>query len=237
MERGRAVTRSARAELRAELLARVPASYSPRLHLTVLTASGLGAAALALALVRDLGAWQLLAVPVFVALGNALEWHVHRDVLHRRMRPVQILYVRHTPQHHALYVAGDMAIHSPRELRFVLLPAHAVATLLGLLSPIAIALAWAGQRNLALLLVATAGVYVVAYEWLHLAFHLPPRSRLALAPMLRTLGRHHEEHHAPNLRNRWNFNVTFPLWDVLRGTLHRPARHRSPVPAAGRAAR
>jgi sterol desaturase/sphingolipid hydroxylase (fatty acid hydroxylase superfamily) len=33
----------------------------------------------------------------------------------------------------------------------------------------------------------------------------------------RALRRHHERHHAPE--RRWNFNVTVPLWDVLRGTL------------------
>jgi sterol desaturase/sphingolipid hydroxylase (fatty acid hydroxylase superfamily) len=223
------MTRSARADLRADLLARIPAGYSPERHLAILTASGLGAAALALAALRDVAPWQLALVPVFVAMGNALEWHVHRGILHRRTRPVQILYVRHTPQHHALYVADDMAIHSRRELRFVLLPAHAIVLCLALISPVALALGWGGQRNVALLLVATAGLYLVAYEWLHLAWHLPAANALSRAPLLRALRRHHAEHHAPALRNRWNFNVTFPLWDLVRGTLHDPAARRRPV--------
>jgi hypothetical protein len=28
---------------------------------------------------------------------------------------------------------------------------------------------------------------------------------------------------------RWNFNVTVPLWDHVRGTVYRPAQGRGPV--------
>ena len=220
------MTRGARAELRAELLGRVPPRYSPWLHLGSMTASALALAALALALLRDVTTWQLSLVPAFLLLGNALEWHVHRDLLHRRTRPVQILYVRHTPQHHALYVADDMEVHSARELRFVLLPPYAVVAILAIVSPFPIALALAGQPNVALLFVATTALYLTAYEWLHLAFHLPVGGGLARFGPLRAARRHHRVHHASHLKNRWNFNVTFPLWDLVRGTFHR----RAPAP-------
>jgi hypothetical protein len=231
------VTRGARAELRTELLGRIPDGYSPRLHLAIMTASGVALAAIALALLRDVRAWELSLLPAFLLLGNALEWHVHRDVLHRRTRPVQILYVRHTPQHHALYVADDMEIHSARELRFVLLPAYAVAAILAVVSPFPLALAWVGEPNVALLFVATTALYLTAYEWLHLAVHLPLRGGLARFAPMRAARRHHQVHHASHLKNRWNFNVTFPLWDLVRGTLRRgAAAHRGP-PLARPAAR
>jgi sterol desaturase/sphingolipid hydroxylase (fatty acid hydroxylase superfamily) len=202
-----------------------------------MTASGLGLAALAVAFLHGVTAWQLSAVPVFVLLGNALEWHVHRDLLHRRTRPVQILYVRHTPQHHALYVADDMEIRSAPELRFVLLPSYAVVAILAIVSPFPIALALLGQPNLALLFVATAALYLTAYEWLHLAFHLPLRGALVRLAPLRAARRHHQVHHASHLKNRWNFNVTFPLWDLVRGTLRRQAAPRRDPPLARPAAR
>ncbi len=230
------MTRGSRAELRAELMRRVPAGYSPGLHLALLTATGLAVAALALALLADVRAWQLALVPVFVVFGNAVEWHVHRNFLHRRTRPLQILYVLHTPQHHALFVTDDMTVQGARELRFVLLPWFAILAVLAFVSPVPIALAWAGQRNLALLVVATAALYLVAYEWLHLAAHLPARGAAGrLAPM-RALRRHHALHHGTHLRHRANFNVTFPLWDLVRGTLHRPSPARARPALARRAA-
>jgi sterol desaturase/sphingolipid hydroxylase (fatty acid hydroxylase superfamily) len=231
------MTRGSRAELREDLLRRVPARYSPSLHLAALVGSGLAVAAIALALLREVRAWQLAAVPVFVLLGNAAEWHVHRGLLHRRTRPLQWLYVCHTPQHHALYVPDDMALHGARELRFVLLPAYSVLALLAIAAPFPIAFAWLGQPNIALLFVATAALYVVAYEWLHLAWHMPSHGPLDRLRVVRAMRLHHAFHHAPHLRSRWNFNVTFPLWDLLHGTIHRAPRRRAGATVAGHAAR
>jgi sterol desaturase/sphingolipid hydroxylase (fatty acid hydroxylase superfamily) len=226
------MTRTSRAELRAELMARVPRSYSPALHLLLPALTGVLAAGAALTLIRDLRPWQLACVPGFLAFGNAVEWWVHRRVLHRRTRPVEVFYVRHTPQHHAVYVADDMAIGSWRELRLVLLPAYAVLGILFLTSPLTLLLVLAGQPNLAALWVVCVVAYLLAYEWLHLAYHLPEGSRIGRARLIRALRRHHQLHHAPHLMNRWNFNVTVPLWDWLRGTLHPSAPGATGVPAA-----
>jgi hypothetical protein len=226
------MTRTSRAALRAELMSRVPRSYSPGLHLLLPALIGIGAAALALSRIRDLRAWQLAFVPAFLVFGNAVEWWVHRRVLHRRTRPVEVFYVRHTPQHHAVYVADDMAIGSWRELKLVLLPAYAILGYLALTSPLTAAFALAGQPNLAALWVASVVAYLLAYEWLHLAYHLPETSRIGRARAIRALRRHHQLHHAPHLMNRWNFNVTVPLWDWVRGTLHpvrRPASQADPA--------
>lgn len=225
------MTRTSRAELRAELMSRVPRSYSPGLHLLLPALVGVAAAALALSRIHDLRAWQLAFVPVFLVFGNAVEWWVHRRILHRRTRPVEVFYVRHTPQHHAVYVSDDMAIGSWRELKLVLLPAYAIVAYLVLTSPIAAAFAAAGQPNLAALWVVSVVFYLLAYEWLHLAYHLPETSRIGRVHVIRALRRHHQLHHAPHLMNRWNFNVTVPLWDWVRGTLH-PVRRRDVRDAA-----
>lgn len=231
------MTRTSRAELRAELMSRVPRSYSPRLHLLLPALIGFGAAGLALSRVEDLRAWQLLLVPAFLVFGNAVEWWVHRRILHRRTRPVEVFYVRHTPQHHAVYVADDMAIRSLRELKLVLLPAYAILGILALTSPATVAFALLGQPNLAALWVASVVVYLLSYEWLHLAYHLPESSRLGRSRLVRRLRRHHQIHHAPHLMQRWNFNVTLPLWDRLRGTLYPAAgvAPRAATAADGRA--
>ena len=230
------MTHASRAEFRKELLARVPRRYSPIVHLVLPPLAALAIAGFALSRIQDLRLWQLAFVPVFLVLENALEWHAHRGLLHRRTRFVEVMYIRHSVQHHRLYVGDAMAIRTARELRFVLLPSYAVFAVLAVAAPIPVAFALAGQRNLAALWIASAAAYLLAYEWLHLLCHLPEDAPVARLAAVRALRRHHRLHHAPHLMQRWNFNVTLPLWDLVRGTLHRT--HAQPAGAhAARSAR
>jgi sterol desaturase/sphingolipid hydroxylase (fatty acid hydroxylase superfamily) len=95
-----------------------------------------------------------------------------------------------------------------------------------------VALAALVSPNVGALWVATTIAYVLAYEWLHLSYHLPEDGPVGRLPLVRVLRRHHAIHHAPEFMQRWNFNVTLPLLDWIRGTLYRPARA---APAAARA--
>jgi len=215
------MTQEARSELRADLLSRIPCWYSPWLHLAFPAVVGVAIAAFALTRIEALRSWQIALVPLFLVLANAIEWHSHRGLLHRRTRPLEQLYVRHTPQHHAIYVAEDMFIRDWRELKLILLPAWGILAILAASSPVAIVLFALGERNVAALWVATVVVYVLSYEWLHLAYHLPADGLIGRLRVTRWLRRHHQRHHAPNLMQRWNFNVTVPLWDHVRGTVWR----------------
>jgi sterol desaturase/sphingolipid hydroxylase (fatty acid hydroxylase superfamily) len=216
------MTEASRAELRSDLASRIPRWYSPWMHLAFPTLAGVAIAGFALSRIRDLAPWQLALVPVFLVFGNLVEWHAHRGLLHRRVRPLEVLYVRHTPQHHAIFVAGDMALKNARELKLILLPAYGILAVVAVTSPITFLLVWIGQPNLAALWVASAIFYLLAYEWLHLAYHLPAESRIGRMRAIGVLRRHHELHHATHLMQRWNFNVTVPLWDWVRGTIYRP---------------
>jgi sterol desaturase/sphingolipid hydroxylase (fatty acid hydroxylase superfamily) len=101
----------------------------------------------------------------------------------------------------------------------VLIPAYGLFLIFVSLVPVAAALWLILGRNVSLLYTATAMAYALLYEWLHLAYHLPPESRIGRLPPIRFLRRHHEIHHDPRLMRHWNFNVTMPLWDWVRGTL------------------
>jgi sterol desaturase/sphingolipid hydroxylase (fatty acid hydroxylase superfamily) len=121
-----------------------------------------------------------------------------------------------------IFVTDDMAIRATREFYLVLIPAYGiVAAGVGAL-PIPAAL-WLGfgLRNPALLFMATTMAYVVAYEWLHLSYHAPADSFVGRLALIRRLRRHHALHHAPELMQKWNFNVTVPLWDWVRRTIYR----------------
>jgi hypothetical protein len=224
------MTEASRAELRADLLSRIPRWYSPTLHLAFPAVAGLAIAVFALSRVEGLRLWEVALVPVFLLAGNAIEWHAHRGLLHRRTRLLEELYVRHTPQHHAVYVADDMFIREWREVKLILLPAWGVLAILAFSSPIAVGFLLLGLPNLAALWVASVVAYVLSYEWLHLAYHLPADGRIGRLGVTRWLRRHHQRHHAPQLMQRWNFNVSVPLWDHVRGTVwHAPSEAPSPA--------
>lgn len=207
-----------RNEIRARVLARSPRWYSPGAHLIVPSVFALGVIAAAILLLRDLRAWQLLTVPVVYVLDNINEWYIHRDMLHKRTLIAPVLYNRHTPEHHMIYVTDDMAMRDKLEYQLVLIPAYGLFLIFMTLVPIT-ALVWAlGFRNVALLYAATSMFYAASYEWLHLSYHLPRESWIGNLRPIRVLRRHHAVHHDPRLMQRWNFNVTIPLWDWVRGT-------------------
>ncbi|HEV8321004.1 MAG TPA: sterol desaturase family protein [Myxococcota bacterium] len=209
---------ASRDALRATLVARIPRWYSPWAHLACPSVVGLGLIVVAVLLLRDVRWWDLLVVPLTFVASNVTEWRTHRYVLHRRSRFVELLYDRHTPEHHRVFITEDMAMRSTREFRLVLIPAYGILVTFLVTLPLAALAWWAGLHNGAALYVATTMGYVVSYEWLHLAYHLPPDSGLGRLWLVRVLRRHHATHHDPALMQRWNFNVTIPLWDWVRGT-------------------
>ncbi|MGH7815418.1 MAG: sterol desaturase family protein [Candidatus Binataceae bacterium] len=204
---------------RATALARLPDWYNPWLHFFVPSAFGLAVIVTAIAMLKNVTWLELLAIPITWIITNANEWRIHRDLLHRRFRPAAILYDRHTPEHHMIYVTDDMAMRNRREFALVLIPAYGLFLIFVTLLPVT-ALIWAaGFRNIALLYLATAMGFTVSYEWLHLSYHLPHDSRIGKLWLVRVLRRHHAIHHDPRLMQRYNFNVTVPFWDWVRGTM------------------
>jgi hypothetical protein len=215
---------SRRDQLRDRLVAAIPRWYSPWLHLAFPSLVGLGVIAASLLALRHLQPIDLVAVPATFLVLNAGEWRIHRDLLHRRTPPFSVLYDRHTPEHHLVFVTEDMAIRSTREFHLVLIPAYGiVAAAVGALPIPATLWLGFGLRNPALLFMAVTMAYVVAYEWLHLSYHAPPDSAVGRLRVIQRLRRHHAVHHAPELMQSWNFNVTIPLWDWVRGTIYRDA--------------
>lgn len=206
--------------MRAEAIARIPSWYSGWAHLAFPSAVGIGLIAAAVSLLDrpSLAAW--LTVPVVLVFVNFVEWHVHRHVLHRRIWPLEELFWRHTPEHHVIFVRDDMAMRSTREFRLVLIPFYGILAIFVTTLPVtAVLWAWV-SANVALLWVAATMGYVVAYEWLHLSYHLPADSRVGRSGLIRWLRRAHAMHHTPELMQRWNFNVTVPLADRVLGTIH-----------------
>ena len=65
------------------------------------------------------------------------------------------------------------AMRANAEFRLVLIPFYGILAIFLSALPITAALWFLVSHNVALLWVATTMGYVVAYEWLHLSYHLP----------------------------------------------------------------
>jgi thiosulfate reductase cytochrome b subunit len=222
-------TSEGRIALKQKVLSELPAWYSPLLHFAFPAIFGVGVVVASCLAVHGVTALQLLTIPLTFLMSNAVEWRAHKHALHKRHPIMPVLFERHTPMHHRLFVEGAMAINDWRELSMVLLPSFGVLAILSLQLPLVGLGFLFGLRNVALLFMATSMGYVLLYEWLHLAYHLPDESFIGRRALIRRLRQHHARHHNPKLMQRWNMNVTLPLFDWVFGTIH---RHPSAIGSA-----
>ena len=95
-------------------------------------------------------------------------------------------------------------------------------------APPALLAGWLLGPNVGWLVLLTAALYVVGYELSHLAYHLPEESFIGQRKLVRVMREHHARHHDPRLMQRYNFNVTVPLGDLLFGTMA-PAKLNRPA--------
>jgi hypothetical protein len=203
----------------------VPAHYRGWLHL--LFTFGVGSTALAWCLLQ-LNAVQPLewvTIPLTALYANLAEYWGHRGPMHHRTRGLGMVFERHTRQHHRFFTAIVMPIDGLRDLRAVLFPPVLMTFfILAFALPVALLLSWLATPNVGWLFIATSLGYFLNYEFLHLAYHLPPDHFIGRFPLVSRLKRLHETHHDPRLMARHNFNITYPLGDWLFGTLHKPGR-------------
>ena len=204
---------------RARLHARIGKNYSPWLHLGATLSVGMAALAFALANVHHPSLLELLTIPITFLVANASEWRAHKDLLHRRVRPLHELYDRHTPEHHMVFGYDDMAIRDVKELKLVLIPAIGVIGIVAMTMPFALLTGKLFGANCGWLMLMTSALYVAGYEVSHLSYHLPPESFVGRLWLVRVLREQHRRHHHPRLMQRWNFNVTFPIFDFVHRTI------------------
>jgi hypothetical protein len=222
------LTLARRDKVRAEALAEIPWWYSPYGHLAATTGIGLVVLiASTIFLTRTTIRWtDVLVVPAVVLLANFFEWRVHKHVLHRRFWPFEVIYDKHTPMHHMIYVEEDMALRSKQEFRLVLIPAAGVLGIVIAAAPLALALSHFWSSAAGWLFLLTASLFMVSYEVLHLCYHAPSDSFIGRRKIIQVLRAHHAKHHDPRYMQRYNFNVTVPLFDLIMGTMA-PRDHRS----------
>jgi sterol desaturase/sphingolipid hydroxylase (fatty acid hydroxylase superfamily) len=144
--------------------------------------------------------------------------------MHHRRRGLGLIFTRHTLQHHRFFTDESMACDSSRDFKIMLFPPVMLVFFIGGLAlPIGAAFFWLVSPNAGYLFATAAVAYFLLYEWLHFLYHLPSTSKAARLPFLGRLRRHHQLHHNPRRMSGWNFNITFPIGDLIFGTYWREA--------------
>ena len=212
------------AELRFVRAEHIAAGYSPWRHmaLTLALATALATLGVALAVRARAGDWLLL--PGFLVIANFLEWMVHRNPMHRPLRP-RIMYRNHAQLHHLAFTDGRMVIGKTEELGLIMMPWYTMLGMFLIASPVMVLAGVLRGPGLAGVFLVGAVAYFLCYETLHALYHLPDatldRAGIGRLRAFRRLQGHHRHHHILGRMAAVNFNVTFPLMDRLFGTLEK----------------
>lgn len=205
--------------------AHIGAGYRGRRHLAFTIGVCLLVIGFCITQLAGITAWEWLTIPITFLYANLVEYFGHRGPMHHPRKGLRLIYERHTRQHHRFFRDDAMAFDTARDYKAVLFPpALIVFYLLGFAAPTGLLVAWLFSDNVALLYVATAIGYFLNYEVLHFAYHTPADAWLARLPLMSRLRRLHTLHHRPSLMQHYNFNITYPIGDLLFGTLYRDAR-------------
>lgn len=169
---------------------------------------------------QDLRWIELAVVPLTLLFGNWVEYAIHRYPLHRVYPALEPGYRIHTLQHHNFYVSGSMDFESFRDFIMVLFPPWApvgVGALTSLLGACVVTPLF--SANSGHLFAASGTSCLLLYELLHALSHCPDDGWASRLPLIQGIRRHHQGHHDPALMSRYNFNITFPVFDWVYGTV------------------
>jgi hypothetical protein len=203
-------------------LEQVGTGYRGWLHLGFTGAVCIVAIGWCIAELEQVKPLEWLTVPITFLYANLVEYFGHRGPMHHPKPGLRLIFERHTRQHHRFFREDAMAFESSRDFKAVLFPpALIVFYLLAFAAPAGLLVSWIFSANAALLFVATAIGYFLNYELLHFAYHAPRDTWVARLPMMDRLRSLHTLHHRPELMQRYNFNITYPIGDRIFGTLYR----------------
>lgn len=212
-----------------------PRYYSGELHLAFAAFVLIGTMGWHLLRVTDLSWAELMVVPATVLLGNWVEYAMHRYTLHGLHPLLKPLYHIHSVDHHRYYTYEAMDLERFRDFMQVLFPpwAHVlVPAALSIIGMWIVAPMW--STNAGHLFAASGTSGLLLYEVLHSLSHCADDSWAGRLPLIQGIRRHHRLHHHPSLMNRWNFNISLPVFDLVLGTRTMSAPAAAPAREPGR---
>lgn len=172
---------------------------------------------------------ELSTLPASFLYINLVEYWAHRLPMHKPMPLLTIVFKGHTLQHHRYFTKDAMECRDSMDLKFLFFPPSMILFFtVAFALPMGFILLAVASANVALLFVITAALYYLSYEYMHAAYHLPDSHWVSRLPGIKTLRRSHRLHHDHHLMSHANFNITFPIGDLIFGTRVRDNEATSP---------
>ena len=222
MDDGRAIPESVAAARNAFRERCVSPRYSGPLHLTTTVSISALIAIGSILMLDNVQPLEWLTVPLAFLYANLAEYLGHRGPMHHKTRLLAGVFQRHTVEHHSFFTNEAPMFESTKDYRAVLFPPILLIFFFGAFAaPVGAVLYYVATPNVGFLFVLTAILYFLNYELLHFAYHCDPQSRIGQLPLVSRLRKHHIVHHDKRLMTRYNFNITYPICDVLFGTHYR----------------
>ncbi len=172
-----------------------------------------------LAALDQVQALEFLTIPITFLYANLAEYLGHKGPMHHKTRGLELLFQRHSMEHHAFFTEAQTTFGNSKDFKAVLFPPIMLLFFFGCLAlPVGLLLYFLLSPNVAYLFVFTAEAYFLNYELLHFCYHIDKNSWVSKLPFMATLRCHHTLHHDRRLMNHYNFNITYPICDRLFGT-------------------
>ncbi len=195
-------------------------SYSGKLHLLFINIWCLAGIIACAFNIHHPTVKQICIIPFTLLYTNLFEYLGHRYPMHHRYEALKAVFKRHTLQHHHFFTTNSMNCESPADFKIILFPPVLLIFFSVLfVLPAALLIYYVFSLNAAMFYVAATLAYYLNYEWLHLSYHLPETHFVYGMPGLKFLRRLHFQHHDIKEMDKHNFNITYPVFDIIFRTL------------------
>ena len=212
---------------------RIPRNYSGVLHLALTVGASAIVMVYCVLHLRDIRALEWLTIPATFLYANLTEYFTHRVPMHRPIPGLTKVFAGHTLEHHHYFTNESMELDGMRALAIILFPPMTLAIFVGIFAfPVAFLLGRHVSANTGYLFLATAMGYYANYELFHLAYHMPENSRIGRLPFMKRLRLHHTRHHDLRWMSGYYFNITYPIGDLIFGTMQLKTKHRTTYPVS-----
>ena len=160
----------------------------------------------------------LISFVLSFCLGSIIEWFVHKDLMHS-IQWMKTPHQRHAVEHHAERKAPGKYYAKSDELKeYHLFETSFMPALWILHAPLFFAAYYFFGLPSGIGVAMGTAAYVIGYEVLHWYMHCPDEFLFRDARWFQYLSEHHRLHHN---KASINYNVVFPLGDLLLGTSYK----------------
>ena len=162
--------------------------------------------------------WTSMGFVLGTVFASFFEWALHRFLMHKPVGPFRYPFERHALIHHHIFKADDSYHLRNEEDKHTIPMAWWNGPVLVALCQLPFIIAAVVWRKWGLVCGAAIActLYYAAYEYMHWCMHLPKKRHVERSKIFFRLNGHHLLHHRYMHKN---FNVVFPLADLLLGTM------------------